>query len=63
MVTEPKQKAPRKVKRRRKPTEEIVDYIVEIETWDFLTAALALVHSTASPGARPSSAMTNGSAT
>lgn len=35
MVTEPKQKAPRKVKRRRKPPEEFVDYIVEIESWDF----------------------------
>lgn len=34
MGTEPK-KAPRKTKRRRKPAEEIVDYVVEIEGWDF----------------------------
>ncbi|MHC2531907.1 hypothetical protein [Bradyrhizobium diazoefficiens] len=35
MVTEPKQKAPRKAKRRRKPPVEFVDYIVEIDSWDF----------------------------
>ncbi|MDA9478895.1 hypothetical protein XI03_31290 [Bradyrhizobium sp. CCBAU 65884] len=35
MITEPKQKAPRKVKRRHKSSEEFVDYIVEIESWDF----------------------------
>lgn len=35
MVTEPKKKASRKAKRRRKPTEEMIDYIVEIESWDF----------------------------
>ncbi|MGY4330151.1 hypothetical protein ACVWWG_004568 [Bradyrhizobium sp. LB7.2] len=34
MVTEPK-KRPRKAKRRRKPPEEIIDYVVEIEGWDF----------------------------
>ncbi|WP_342738433.1 hypothetical protein [Bradyrhizobium sp. B117] len=34
MVTEPK-KAPRKAKRRRKPPEEILDYVVEIDSWDF----------------------------
>lgn len=35
MVPEPKQKAPRKARRRRKPPEEFVHYIVEIESWDF----------------------------
>ncbi|QQO34261.1 hypothetical protein JJC00_00635 [Bradyrhizobium diazoefficiens] len=35
MVTEPKHKASRKTKRRSRPTEEIIDYIVEIENWDF----------------------------
>jgi hypothetical protein len=35
MVTEPKPKAARKAKRRRKPPEEIVDCVVEIESWDF----------------------------
>jgi hypothetical protein len=33
MATEPKPKAPRKAKRRRKPPEEFVDYIVAIEDW------------------------------
>lgn len=28
-------KSSRKAKRRRKPAEEIVDYVVEIESWDF----------------------------
>jgi hypothetical protein len=35
MGAEPKQTPVRKAKRRRKPPEEIVDYIVEIEGWDF----------------------------
>jgi hypothetical protein len=35
MITEPKSKAPRKAKRRRKPPEEFVDYIVAIEDWDW----------------------------
>ena len=36
MVTEPKPKAVRKKKtRRRKPPEEFVDYVVEIESWDW----------------------------
>ncbi|MCK1698161.1 hypothetical protein [Bradyrhizobium sp. 144] len=35
MVTEPKKKASRRAKRRRKPTEEIIDYIVQVENWDF----------------------------
>lgn len=35
MAAEPKPKAVRKKARRRKPSEEIVDYIVEIEGWDF----------------------------
>jgi hypothetical protein len=35
MVTEPKPKAPRKAKRRRKPPEAFVDYIVCIESWDW----------------------------
>jgi len=35
MVTEPTKKVSRKAKRRRKLTEEIIDYIVEIESWDF----------------------------
>jgi hypothetical protein len=35
MVTEPKPKAPRKAKRRRKPREEIVDYVVAIEDRDW----------------------------
>ncbi len=35
MVTDPKHKASRRATRRRKPTEEIIDYIVEIESWDF----------------------------
>ncbi|WP_426421768.1 hypothetical protein [Bradyrhizobium genosp. A] len=35
MVTEPTKKASRKVKRRRKLTEEIIDYIVYIENWNF----------------------------
>jgi len=35
MATEPKLKAPRKAKRRRKPAEEFVEYVVEIESWDF----------------------------
>lgn len=35
MVTEPRPKAPRKAKRRRKPPEEFVDYIVAIEDWDW----------------------------
>lgn len=35
MVTEPKPKAPRKPKRRRKPPEQVVDYIVAIEDWDW----------------------------
>ncbi|MGA7809768.1 hypothetical protein [Bradyrhizobium sp.] len=35
MAAEPKPKAVRKKARRRKPPEEIVDYIVEIEDWDF----------------------------
>jgi hypothetical protein len=34
MTAEPKPTRPAK-KRRRKPPEEIVDYIVEIESWDF----------------------------
>jgi hypothetical protein len=34
MVIEPKPKAARKA-RRRKPAEEIVDYVVEIEHWDW----------------------------
>jgi hypothetical protein len=34
MVTEPK-KRPRKAKRRRKPPKEIIDYVVQIEGWDF----------------------------
>ena len=40
MVTEPKQKAPTKPKRRRKPPEEFVDYIVVIEDWDWGYSAL-----------------------
>jgi hypothetical protein len=35
MVAEPKPKAARKKKRRRAPREEYVDYIVEIEDWDW----------------------------
>jgi hypothetical protein len=35
MATEPKPKAARKKTRRRKPPEEIVDYVVEIESWDW----------------------------
>ncbi|WP_315786547.1 MULTISPECIES: hypothetical protein [unclassified Bradyrhizobium] len=35
MVTDPTRKVPRKTKRRRKRPEEFVDYIVEIESWDF----------------------------
>ncbi|WP_230646765.1 hypothetical protein [Bradyrhizobium sp. Leaf401] len=35
MGTEPTQRPARKAKRRRKPPEEIVDYIVEVEDWDF----------------------------
>ena len=35
MATEPKQKAPRKAKRRRKPPDEFVDYIVAIEDWNW----------------------------
>ncbi|MGY4325643.1 hypothetical protein ACVWWG_000057 [Bradyrhizobium sp. LB7.2] len=35
MATEPKPKAVGKTKRRRKPREEIVDYIVAIEDWDW----------------------------
>jgi hypothetical protein len=35
MVTEPKSKAPRRATRRRKPPEEFVDYIVEIDDWNF----------------------------
>ena len=35
MVTEPKPKPVRKAKRRRKPREEFVDYIVEIDGWDW----------------------------
>lgn len=34
MVTEPK-KSQRKAKHRRKPPEQMLDYIVEIEGWDF----------------------------
>lgn len=34
MVSEPK-KRPRKAKRRRKAPEETIDYVVEIEGWDF----------------------------
>ena len=35
MAAEPKSKAITKKARRRKPTEEIVDYAVEIEDWDW----------------------------
>ncbi|ACE99684.1 hypothetical protein IP86_17625 [Rhodopseudomonas sp. AAP120] len=35
MVTKQKQKAPKKAKRRRKPPEEIIDYVVEVDGWDF----------------------------
>ncbi|MGY4466954.1 hypothetical protein ACVWWK_002636 [Bradyrhizobium sp. LB9.1b] len=35
MVTEPKRKAIGKTKRRRKPREEIVDYILAVEDWDW----------------------------
>ncbi|MGY3356290.1 hypothetical protein ACVWZK_002953 [Bradyrhizobium sp. GM0.4] len=35
MAAEPKPKAVRKTKRRRKPPEEIVDYVVEIENWNW----------------------------
>jgi hypothetical protein len=35
MATEPKQKAPRKAKGRRKPPDEFVDYIVAIEDWNW----------------------------
>jgi hypothetical protein len=35
MATEPKQKAPRKAKRRRKPPDEFVGYIVAIEDWNW----------------------------
>jgi hypothetical protein len=35
MDTKPKPKAPRKPRRRRKPPEEFVDYIVAIEDWDW----------------------------
>jgi hypothetical protein len=35
MITEPKPNAPRKAKRRPKPPEEFVDYIVAIEDWDW----------------------------
>jgi hypothetical protein len=34
MGTEPKPKTPSKAKRRRKPPEKLVDYIVWIESWD-----------------------------
>ncbi|MDA9535873.1 hypothetical protein ACM41_06225 [Bradyrhizobium sp. CCBAU 21362] len=35
MGAQPKPKSARKAKRRRKPPEEVVDYVVEIEGWDF----------------------------
>lgn len=35
MVVDPDPRPTRKAKRRRKPIEEFVDYIVEIESWDF----------------------------
>lgn len=35
MGAEPKPKTPRKARRRRKPPEEIVDYVVAIEDWDW----------------------------
>jgi hypothetical protein len=35
MATEPKPKAVRKKKRRRPPRKEFVDYIVEIDGWDW----------------------------
>lgn len=35
MATEPKLKAVRKKTRRRNPPEEFVDYVVEIESWDW----------------------------
>jgi hypothetical protein len=35
MVTEPKPRTPRQAKRRRKPREEFVDYIVGIDDWDW----------------------------
>lgn len=35
MATEPKPKATGKKKRRRAPREEIVDYVVEIDGWDW----------------------------
>ncbi|HMJ27624.1 MAG TPA: hypothetical protein VK512_02780 [Xanthobacteraceae bacterium] len=35
MVAEPKPKATRKKKRRRTPPDELVDYVVEIEGWDW----------------------------
>ncbi|QND73394.1 hypothetical protein [Tardiphaga robiniae] len=35
MGSEPKPKAPSKAKRRRKPPEEFVDYIIWIESWDW----------------------------
>jgi hypothetical protein len=35
MAAEPKPKAVRKTKRRRKPPKEIVDYVVEIENWNW----------------------------
>jgi hypothetical protein len=35
MTIEPKPKPVRKAKRRRKPREEFVDYVVEIDGWDW----------------------------
>jgi hypothetical protein len=35
MGTEPKPKSASRKKRRRKPPEEFVDYIVRIESWDW----------------------------
>jgi hypothetical protein len=35
MAVEPKPKTVRKKKRRRVPQEEFVDYVVEIEGWDW----------------------------
>jgi hypothetical protein len=35
MGTKPKAKSTRKAKRRRRPAEEIIDYVVEIGSWDF----------------------------
>ncbi|MFQ3451750.1 hypothetical protein PMN64_00275 [Bradyrhizobium sp. UFLA01-814] len=45
MVTELKSKAPRKATRRRKPPEEFVDYIVEIDDWDCRPSACAVAAS------------------